>query len=159
MLERFKAKGYLEARGKQRTDSTHVLSAVRQLNRLESVGETLRAALNSLAMAAPEWLREQVTTEWFERYGRRVEEYRLPIGNKRSVTWVGYKAHLTETCDEDTVHVITDVKTTNACLVWRDCCANVTRKCNKCNKTILLCLTGRTALGILSLHYDRRPNH
>jgi transposase len=197
MLERFKAKGYLKVRGKQRTDSTHILSAVRQLNRLESVGETLRAALNSLAEVAPEWLREQIATEWFERYGRRVEEYRLPkgeqkraeygaqigrdgfhiltavesenappklreleaikvlrrmwehqfinedgkvrwrpgkelapagerfdspydpdasFGNKGSTTWVGYKVHLTETCDEDAVHLITDVKTTNACL-------------------------------------------
>lgn len=40
MLARFQAKGYLKARGQQRTDSTHVLAAVRQLNRLELVGET-----------------------------------------------------------------------------------------------------------------------
>lgn len=82
MLERFKAKGFLKARGKQRADSTHVLAAVRQLNRLESVGETLRAALNSVAKVVPEWLREQVTAEWFERYGRRIEEYRLPKGEQ-----------------------------------------------------------------------------
>ena len=44
MLERFKAQGLLKARGKQRTDSTHVLAAIRTLNRLECVGETLRAA-------------------------------------------------------------------------------------------------------------------
>lgn len=78
MLERFKAKGYLKARGQQRTDSTHVLAAVRQLNRLELVGETLRAALNAVAAVAPEWLRGQVSVEWFERYGPRVEQYRLP---------------------------------------------------------------------------------
>ena len=78
MLERFKQKGYLKARGKQRTDSTHVLAAVRQLNRLELVGETLRAALNVVAQASPEWLREQVSAEWFTRYGRRIEQYRLP---------------------------------------------------------------------------------
>ena len=47
----------LSARGRQRTDSTHVLGAVRSLNRLECVTETLRAALNALASAAPEWLR------------------------------------------------------------------------------------------------------
>jgi transposase len=82
MLEHFKARGYLKARGKQRTDSTYVLAAVRRLNRLETVGETLRAALNSVAHAAPGWLRGQVTTEWFERYSRRVEEYRLPKGEQ-----------------------------------------------------------------------------
>jgi transposase len=47
----------VSARGRQRTDSTHVLGAVPSLNRLECVTETLRAALNALASAAPEWLR------------------------------------------------------------------------------------------------------
>ena len=198
MLEHFKTRGYLKARGKQRTDSTYVLAAVRRLNRLETVGETLRAALNSVAQAAPEWLREQVPTEWFERYSRRIEEYRLPKGEqaradyaaligadgfhllaalsaetappqlrelgavevlrqtwgqqfiqadgivrlrkagkelapaaeridspydpearfstKRSMNWVGYKVHLTETCDDESVHLVTQVSTTNACL-------------------------------------------
>jgi DDE family transposase len=48
------------------------------LNRLERVGETLRAALNALAVLAPEWLQQQVPPEWFERYGSRVENYHLP---------------------------------------------------------------------------------
>jgi transposase len=52
MLARMAAKGLLKAHGRQRTDSTHVLAAVRTLNRLERVGETLRAALNALAVAA-----------------------------------------------------------------------------------------------------------
>ena len=43
----------LNTRGRQRTDSTHVLGAVRSLNRLECVTETLHAALNALASAAP----------------------------------------------------------------------------------------------------------
>jgi transposase len=59
MLTRFKASGLLKTRGQQRTDSTHVLASIRVLNRLENVGETLRAALNSLATAAPEWLIER----------------------------------------------------------------------------------------------------
>src|SRR5580698_8100620 len=49
MLETCKVRGLFTPRGKQRTDSTHVLAAIRTLNRLELVGETLRAALNSLA--------------------------------------------------------------------------------------------------------------
>ncbi len=40
----------------QRTDSTHVLAAVRDLNRLERVVETLRAALNVLATVDPDWV-------------------------------------------------------------------------------------------------------
>src|SRR5919199_864424 len=39
-----KARGWLKARGTQRTDSTHVLAAIRTLHRLEPVLETLRAA-------------------------------------------------------------------------------------------------------------------
>ena len=80
MLERFHACGLLKAGGRARTDSTHVLAAIRTLNRLECVGETLRAALNDLAVVAPDWLRHQVTAEWFERYGCRIEQSRLPQG-------------------------------------------------------------------------------
>jgi transposase len=68
----------LKARGQQRTDSTHVLAAVRVLNRLELVAETLRAALNELATVAPEWLRAWAPLEWYERYGKRIEDARLP---------------------------------------------------------------------------------
>src|SRR5215203_344617 len=78
MLERFKARGLVKARGKQRTDSTHVLAAVRDLSVLERVAETLRAALDDVAAVAPGWLRAVAKPVWFERYGRRVEDYRLP---------------------------------------------------------------------------------
>lgn len=80
LLERCEARGYLKARGRQRTDSTHVLGALRVLDRVERVAETLRAALNTLAGAAPDWLRAQVAPDWYERYGRRIEEYHLPKG-------------------------------------------------------------------------------
>jgi transposase len=73
-------RGLLKARGQQRTDSTHVLAAVRARNRLEVVGETLRHALDSLSVAAPDWLRTRTMPEWGERYGRRVEDARLPKG-------------------------------------------------------------------------------
>ena len=190
-----KERGYLKARGRQRTDATHVLGAVRLLNRLELVAETLRAALNALAVAAPDWLRQQTPPEWFARYGRRIEEYRLPqgadarqayaetvgrdglqllaaldapdapatlhqlpavallratwsqqyvvddepvrlrepeallrasehcasphepearYGRKRGIEWVGYKVHLTESCDAEGPHLLTQVETTIA---------------------------------------------
>ncbi len=82
LLAACKDRGYLKARGRQRTDSTHVLGALRILNRLEHVAETLRSALNAVAAAAPDWLRSHAPVEWFERYGRRVEEYRLPKGEE-----------------------------------------------------------------------------
>ena len=78
MLDHFKARGLLKVRGQQRTDSTHVLAAIRTLNRLECVGETMRHALESLAVVAPAWLLQQVRPEWKERYEQRIQEYRLP---------------------------------------------------------------------------------
>ncbi len=53
LLEGFKEKGLLKGKQRQRTDSAHVLAAAREMNRLENLGETLRAALNSLATVAP----------------------------------------------------------------------------------------------------------
>jgi len=197
MLTLFRERKLLKARGRQRTDSTHVLAAIQVLNRLECVGEALRQALNRVAARAPEWLQGWVPAEWFDRYSRRFEEYRLPPGKveryalaeqigadgrqfllalydptapsqlralpavetlrrvwlqqfyaapvdepmrwraaddlppgpllisspydpdarfskKRHTEWVGYKVHLTETCDEDTPNLITDVTTTPA---------------------------------------------
>ena len=198
LLERLSQSGLLRAGGRQRTDSTHVLAAVRTLHRIEFVGETVRATLEALAAAAPDWLatKGMASGEWVKRYGTRVESYRLPkdddaraelaaaigrdgftileatvdpgaplwlreipavevlrrvwiqqyqrdqdkevrwregkdlppgrlrvtspydtdarYGMKRGSGWNGYKAHLTETCEPDTIHVITHVATTDA---------------------------------------------
>ena len=78
LLTALKAAGLVKPRGRQRTDSTHVLAAIQVLNRLELVGETLRHALNTLAAVAPDWLQSWVPAEWFARYSHRFEEYRLP---------------------------------------------------------------------------------
>ena len=197
MLILFRDQGLLKSKGRQRSDSTHVLAAIHVLNRLECVGETLRQALNVLATAEPGWLQSWVPPDWFDRYSQRFEDYRLPAekparyalaeqigtdglqllqqvyaaaapsglrdlpavqvlrqvwmqqfyavaneqplrwrtaedlppasllisspydpdaryGKKRSTEWTGYKVHLTETCDDDTPHLITDVLTTPA---------------------------------------------
>ena len=53
MLEHFKSKGLVKAGGKGSTDSNHVLAKVQVLNKLELIGETLRATLNDLAMWYP----------------------------------------------------------------------------------------------------------
>lgn len=73
-----KQRGWLKAGGKPRTDSTHVLARARSLSNLECVGETLRAALNEIVSQAPDWLASQVSLQWVQRYGHRVENYRLP---------------------------------------------------------------------------------
>jgi transposase len=194
MLAGFQERDLLKAGGKQRTDSTHILANVRELNRIEFVGETMRAALNDLATTAPDWLKGWVPDVWFKRYSRSFSEYRLPqkeeerlelgeqigrdgielltrvyaeqpelgqlqqvevlrrvwvlqyyqdeddqtrwrrkgntppgeriltsphdtdarLSKKRGSEWVGYKAHLTETCDDDTPNLITHVETTLA---------------------------------------------
>jgi transposase len=192
MLEHFKARGLLRTRGKQRTDSTHVLAAVRDLHLLELVAETLRATLDDLAAVVPDWLRGIAQPVWFERYSRRIEDYHLPksqekrvalareigadgfllldmldeanapaaaravpmvktlrdvwrvhyareggeprlrsgkelpsVGErvqsphdtdahysvKRRLAWLGYKVHVTETCDDDAAHLIMHVAT------------------------------------------------
>jgi transposase len=195
LLTLARTQGLLKTRGRQRTDSTHVLAAMRVRNRLERVGETLRAALNSLAVVAPAWVQALAPPEWYERYAHRIENYQMPktdaarkalaavIGTdgqrllqaidaaseqpwlqevpavqllrrvwaeqyvevegrphwrevkdmpspaeliaspydaearystKRAVEWIGYKVHLTETCDPATPHLIVNVETTPA---------------------------------------------
>ncbi len=83
MLERFRQRGLVKARGKQRTDSTYVLAAIRDLHLLELVAETLRATLDDLAAVVPEWLRGIAQPVWFERYAHRVEDYRLPKSQEK----------------------------------------------------------------------------
>jgi transposase len=196
LLGECQAKKLLVARGRQRTDSTHVLGAIRAMNRVECVGEAIRHTLNILAMVAPDWLCRHSQPEWIDRYGPRAEDSRFPksetqrqtlarqIGldgfsildsvyaddaphwlrelpaveilrriwvqqyyrvetevrwrtgedglppasrfisspydlqahyaKKRTTSWIGYKVHLTETCDEGLPHLITNVETTPA---------------------------------------------
>jgi transposase len=83
LLTRCRTMGLLTIRGQQRTDSTHVLAAIRVMNRLELVAETLRAALNELATVAPTWLQALAPPVWYERYGTRIEDTRLPQGQAK----------------------------------------------------------------------------
>jgi len=86
VLELFKARKLLKARGRQRTDSTHVLAGIRDLNRLELAGETMRHALDSLAVVIPDQLREQVPLAWFDRYGQPFSDWRLPKSQEERTT-------------------------------------------------------------------------
>src|SRR5437899_6683979 len=78
ILQLCRERGWLKARGKQRTDATAVLARVRALSSLESVGESMRAALNAVAAQEPAWVQAHLTPEWFERYVHRFELARFP---------------------------------------------------------------------------------
>ena len=91
LLARLQELGLLSAGGRQRTDSTHVLAAVRSLSRLELAGETVRAALEALAAAAPGWLATVIDASWQQPYGRRIDQVRLPAAEaKRAALAVQY---------------------------------------------------------------------
>ena len=72
------ARGWVKARGTQRTDSTHVLAAIHTLHRLECVLEAMHDALNQRSDVSPAWVRQQVPLEWYTRYGLRSDRARLP---------------------------------------------------------------------------------
>jgi hypothetical protein len=78
LLARLRDLGLVGAGGRQRTDSTHVLGRIRDLNRLELAGETVRAALEALAAAAPDWLAAVIDASWQQVYGQRIIDLRLP---------------------------------------------------------------------------------
>jgi transposase len=78
LLGRLAAGGLVAAGGTMRTDSTHVIAAVRDLNRLELAGESVRACLEQLAVAAPHWLAGHLDQSWGERYAARIDTWRMP---------------------------------------------------------------------------------
>ena len=68
-LTRCQERGLLKAWGKQRTDSTYVLLAIRTINCLECVGEEMYHALNSLLQVDPAWVQVTLPPDWLVRYG------------------------------------------------------------------------------------------
>jgi transposase len=82
LLQQLQAAGLVKARGRQRTDSTHVLAAVQDRNRLECVWEAMRWALQSLAQADPDWLRAVAPARWYEQYVRSPDRHGL-VGQAR----------------------------------------------------------------------------
>jgi transposase len=92
LLAKLVEKGLVRAGGKQRTDSTHVIAAVRDLNRLELAGECVRAALEAISAAAPGWVEHVLEVPgWAQRYRARVDSWRLPTSEaKREELAVAY---------------------------------------------------------------------
>jgi transposase len=72
LLEQCRKIGLVRERSDMRTDSTHIIASIRNMNRLELVGETLRATLNVLATVDPGWLSAHVDSDWYLRYAKRL---------------------------------------------------------------------------------------
>ena len=109
LLTLLRDQGLLKAHRRQRTDSTHVLAAVRGINRLELVRDTLRAALEQLAGEAPTWLRQQVPAAWGVRYQPHFND-RIPKGDAAQRTFA-------EDVGRDGVHLLGAVFT-DAAMGW-----------------------------------------
>ncbi|WP_262505841.1 transposase [Streptomyces sp. TRM68367] len=77
-LARLKEAGLVRERTTQRTDSTHVLAAVRDLTRLELITEAVRAALEEVVCTAGHLLDDLVDEDWGRRYGRPVASGQEP---------------------------------------------------------------------------------
>ena len=91
LLERLAGQGLVKSGGRVRTDSTHVLGAIRNLNRLELAGETLRATLEALAVAHPDWLTSVIDPGWQQVYGARIDNLHLPSSQaKRAELMIQY---------------------------------------------------------------------
>ena len=84
LLERLVSAGLVKAGGKQRTDSTHVIATVAALNRLELAGESVRAAVEALAAAHPDWLAQRICVpDWTRRYGTPLTAWRPPASQAK----------------------------------------------------------------------------
>jgi transposase len=84
LVARLAADGLVKAGGKQRTDSTHVVAVVAALNRLELAGESVRAAVEALAAAHPDWLAQRIcVSDWAGRYGTPMTAWRPPVSQAR----------------------------------------------------------------------------
>src|SRR4051812_35093352 len=91
-LARLKEAGLVHERTTQRTDSTHVLAAVRDLTRLELITEAVRAALEEVADTSPHLLDELVDEDWGRRYGRPVRLGKNPTKPKTRILATGNDA-------------------------------------------------------------------
>ena len=88
LLAQLAAGGLITAGGKQRTDSTHVVAAVAALNRLELAGESVRAALEALAAAHPDWAAQRIcVSDFARRYGTPMTSWRPRHRRPSRMSW------------------------------------------------------------------------
>ena len=87
-----KARGWIKARGTQRTDSTHVLAAIRTLHRVECVLEAMHYTLNQLSAADPGWVQQHVPLHpgrigGTELIQRRPQGFEAPVRGVAASGW------------------------------------------------------------------------
>jgi transposase len=84
LLARLAGEGLVRGGGWPRTDSTHVVAAVAALNRLELAGESVRAALEALTAAHPDWVAQRICVPDFaRRYATPLTSWRPPASQAR----------------------------------------------------------------------------
>ena len=91
---RLKEARLVRERTTQRTGSTHVLAAVRDLTRLELVTEAVRAALEEVARTAGDALEGLADEAWGRRYSRPVRLGKNPTRPKTRMNDTGADARL-----------------------------------------------------------------
>lgn len=72
----------------QRSDSTHILAAVRDLNRLEFVHETVRTTMEALAECDFDFVNGIARKDWGERYGAQCFNFRIPKSENKKAQWL-----------------------------------------------------------------------
>src|SRR5215217_1527312 len=117
-----KARGWIKARGTQRTDSTHVLAAIRTLHRLECVLEARHSALNQLSAADPAWVQQHVPLDWYTRYGLRADQMRLPKEVSKREALARHKWAWTAISSWTRSGLPPARRTSVPCPPWRRCC-------------------------------------
>jgi transposase len=85
LIEKLVTAKFIKSRGRQRTDSTIVLANIHNLSRLECVSETMRYSLNSITTVDPNWMRENLESQWFERYERRAEDFNFSEEKRKQI--------------------------------------------------------------------------
>ncbi|MGX1541184.1 transposase [Streptomyces adustus] len=88
-LSRLKKAGLVRERTTQRTDSTHVLAAVRDLTRLELVTEAVRTTLEETACTTGHLLVGLVDVDWGRYYGCPVRLGKNPTRPKTRILAAG----------------------------------------------------------------------
>ena len=152
LLAALAAEGLVGAGGKARTDSTHVISAVRDLNRLELAGEAVRACVEAVAVVAPDWLAAVIdVADWGRRYGARVDTWRLPTSRAK-------RAELVAAYGTDAVVLLRAVHDAGAPLWLREVPAvDVLRRVLVQNYLITVDATGREVIRAREADTDGLP--
>jgi len=77
LLEYLRERGLVRAGGKQRTDATHILGAVKQMADVEVVREGMRLAISELISTDAKWVMQHIPASLIKNYKRAMPNYRI----------------------------------------------------------------------------------